>query len=220
MKIISLLQPWATLVVIGAKKIETRSWNTKYRGPVLIHASARMNKGQKEMTFSEPFATALKGIEELPLGRIVGMANLKTTFDTTSFVYAMNLGLAVPGYDGSWETESHFGDYSAGRFGWRLSDPVSFLNHIPWKGQLGVRDFDHMICHACGCMEHDCRACIESTGKPCYWVAETMCSACYHEQDEPICESCGGSCEGPGPGTTCRTCKGRGSIKLKKEESI
>lgn len=41
MKVISLLQPWATLAVIGQKKIETRSWSTKYRGPLLIHASKR-----------------------------------------------------------------------------------------------------------------------------------------------------------------------------------
>lgn len=41
MKVISLLQPWASLVILGHKKIETRSWNTKYRGDLLIHASKR-----------------------------------------------------------------------------------------------------------------------------------------------------------------------------------
>ncbi len=39
MKVISLLQPWASLVVMGYKKCETRSWNTKSRGTLLIHAS-------------------------------------------------------------------------------------------------------------------------------------------------------------------------------------
>jgi hypothetical protein len=39
MKTISLLQPWATLVAIGEKTIETRSWRTNYRGPLAIHAS-------------------------------------------------------------------------------------------------------------------------------------------------------------------------------------
>jgi activating signal cointegrator 1 len=32
MKAISLLQPWATLVVMGVKKIETRNLGTKYHG--------------------------------------------------------------------------------------------------------------------------------------------------------------------------------------------
>jgi len=38
-KVLSLLQPWATLVVMGIKKIETRSWSTTHRGALLIHAS-------------------------------------------------------------------------------------------------------------------------------------------------------------------------------------
>lgn len=46
-KVLSILQPWASLCVTidpktgrAAKQIETRSWNTKYRGELLIHASA------------------------------------------------------------------------------------------------------------------------------------------------------------------------------------
>ena len=38
MKVLTLTQPWATLVAIGAKHIETRSWATSYRGPLAIHA--------------------------------------------------------------------------------------------------------------------------------------------------------------------------------------
>lgn len=41
MKALSLTQPWASLVAIGAKRIETRSWSTSYRGLVAIHASKR-----------------------------------------------------------------------------------------------------------------------------------------------------------------------------------
>lgn len=41
MKVISLRQPWALLVVLGHKKIETRSWKTTYRGDLLIHASQK-----------------------------------------------------------------------------------------------------------------------------------------------------------------------------------
>ncbi len=33
MKCISLIQPWATLIIHGAKRFETRSWRTPYRGP-------------------------------------------------------------------------------------------------------------------------------------------------------------------------------------------
>lgn len=41
MKCISLWQPWATLMAIGAKRIETRSWPTSHRGPLAIHAAKK-----------------------------------------------------------------------------------------------------------------------------------------------------------------------------------
>lgn len=40
MKALTLHQPWASLIAVGAKKIETRSWSTSYRGPLAIHAAA------------------------------------------------------------------------------------------------------------------------------------------------------------------------------------
>lgn len=39
MKALSLWQPWATLIAIGAKQYETRGWSTPYRGPLIIHAA-------------------------------------------------------------------------------------------------------------------------------------------------------------------------------------
>lgn len=41
MKVLTLHQPWASLVALGIKTIETRSWSTKYRGPLAIHAAGR-----------------------------------------------------------------------------------------------------------------------------------------------------------------------------------
>ena len=39
MKALTLTQPWASLVALGHKQIETRSWATRYRGPLAIHAA-------------------------------------------------------------------------------------------------------------------------------------------------------------------------------------
>lgn len=39
MRAITLTQPWSSLVARGQKKIETRSWQTSYRGPLAIHAA-------------------------------------------------------------------------------------------------------------------------------------------------------------------------------------
>lgn len=41
MKALTLWQPWASLIAVGAKTIETRSWPTKHRGRIAIHAAQR-----------------------------------------------------------------------------------------------------------------------------------------------------------------------------------
>ena len=42
MKALTITQPWATLIAIGAKRFETRGWSTPYRGPLAIHAGKNL----------------------------------------------------------------------------------------------------------------------------------------------------------------------------------
>jgi hypothetical protein len=74
MKVLSLLQPWATLVVLGVKQIETGSWSTAHRGPLLTHAS----KGKAGEVFSqEPlFKKYIPDFKQLPFGYIIGRVTL------------------------------------------------------------------------------------------------------------------------------------------------
>lgn len=44
MKVLTLKQPWATLVAEGIKRYEFRSWKTNYRGKILIHAGSGIDK--------------------------------------------------------------------------------------------------------------------------------------------------------------------------------
>lgn len=44
MKVLTLKQPWATLISEGLKEYEFRSWNTNYRGKLLIHAGVSIDK--------------------------------------------------------------------------------------------------------------------------------------------------------------------------------
>ncbi|MDX5091650.1 ASCH domain-containing protein, partial [Lactobacillus crispatus] len=77
MKAITIHQPWATLIALGEKQFETRSWETKYRGPLAIHAGKKVDK---EICLEEPFRSVLAkhGItaEILPTGAVVAIANL------------------------------------------------------------------------------------------------------------------------------------------------
>ncbi|KAA0259852.1 ASCH domain-containing protein [Hafnia alvei] len=82
MKAISIRQPWAWLIVNGYKDIENRSWRTKYRGPVLIHAS----QGVKSIEYVRAcnlihqklheHGIPLPPIDQLQTGGIVGIATI------------------------------------------------------------------------------------------------------------------------------------------------
>lgn len=148
MKCISILQPWASLVVTkdpatgkAYKQIETRSWNTKFRGPLLIHASAKKPPKNKPEWWYDLFDTIDKtrkgypGYGWLPYGRIIGMVNVVDTFE---IIPANPLNLFFESNEKEWDQELSFGDYSAGRYGWLLSDPILFKTPIPCKGSLSI----------------------------------------------------------------------------------
>ena len=48
MKVITIKQPWATLIAEGYKKYEFRSWKTNYRGEIYIHAGKGVDKSSME----------------------------------------------------------------------------------------------------------------------------------------------------------------------------
>ena len=83
MKVLSLRQPWASLIVMGDKRIENRSWPTDYRGRIAIHASARLGlRDWSEIVGGPPVplaegvilddGTILPALSALPLGAILG----------------------------------------------------------------------------------------------------------------------------------------------------
>jgi activating signal cointegrator 1 len=135
MKALTLTQPWAQLVAIGAKKIETRSWNTKYRGPLAIHAALGFPSTAQERLFDLEFFKPLRDagygtVASMPIGAIVATCEL---VNVVKVISAEEIP-ALP--------ERAFGDYSMGRYMWFL-DHVEFLPEpISAKGALGLWDFD------------------------------------------------------------------------------
>jgi hypothetical protein len=130
MKAISLLQPWATLIVIGAKQYETRSRNTQHRGRILIHASLGKNNEAIRLSAGQPFEKFIKsfgGFYHLPFGAIIGEASISYTVETE------NVRKKIFGTD-----EWAFGDYSTGRMAWKLTSPIQYKNPIPCKGALSI----------------------------------------------------------------------------------
>ena len=132
MKTISLWQPWATLVAIGAKRYETRSWATKYRGLLAIHAAKKMEIVQKEFCLQEPFFSALQEagytVGKLPLGGIVAVVKLVEIVRVEAVVRSLS------------KSELAFGNYAAGRYAWKLEMVKCLEKPIPMNGAQSLFD--------------------------------------------------------------------------------
>jgi activating signal cointegrator 1 len=133
MKTLSLLQPWASLVVSGIKRIETRSWSTRYRGPLLIHASQGKTGGL--VVQQPPFYKYIQDFNELPFGSIIGKVWLQ------SVLRMDQLFLRPEEINRLSVEERAFGDYSGNRYAWILEQPVRFSLPTPVRGSLNLWEF-------------------------------------------------------------------------------
>lgn len=76
MKALTIKQPWASLIAAGVKDVENRTWDTRYRGPLLIHAGKGVETiptGVVEL-FSYDARAVLE--RDLPRGGIIARAQL------------------------------------------------------------------------------------------------------------------------------------------------
>ena len=156
MKGLTLTQPWASLVALGAKRIETRSWGTAYRGWLAIHAARTFPREAKNVCVEEPFWTALRGdqypqaedmIRALPLGAVVAMVRVVECFgaeyawrvDSPEECYKWLIDCRR-GFFGVPAKEFKFGDFSGLRHAWVLADVRALREPIACRGALGLWD--------------------------------------------------------------------------------
>lgn len=121
MKALSIWQPWASCITSEIKEIETRSWPTKYRGPLLIHA-AKHKVSELDWPPSVRFCFSLP----LTYGAIIGIAELADCRETYELVFGIS------------DQEFQLGDYSDGRYGWQLRNVREFEVPIPYRGRQGL----------------------------------------------------------------------------------
>ncbi len=136
MKALSIRQPWAWLIVNGYKDIENRSWNTKFRGPVLIHASSKRPtvaevkaaRSILEQTHGWEVALKMPSPEHFELGGFVGIATITGT------------------------CESSPSPWFFGPVGFQLRDAIA-VRFKPYRGRLSLFDsglrkhavFNHLV---------------------------------------------------------------------------
>lgn len=127
MKALTFTQPWASLVACGAKRIETRSWATDYRGPLAIHAAKTIPAWVDEWEAAMLPLLArynVLPIRALPLGCVVATCTLADVVPAAK---------ALPD-----TVDRMLGDFTPGRFAWLLADVQPLPVPVPARGSLGL----------------------------------------------------------------------------------
>lgn len=129
MRALSIIQPWAWLIIHCGKDIENRSWSTPFRGRFLVHASKGMTRAQYDdaLDFAEDAAgittAQVPGFGELERGGIVGAVDIVGVWEPTS----------------NCPSRWHIPD----QFGFQLRNPKPFP-FVPCSGALGFWNADRL----------------------------------------------------------------------------
>lgn len=118
MKVLSVRQPWASLIVSGDKDIENRSKPTAYRGLLHIHASQQIDTGAMQ-----DLAAAM--IED---GQVLDLLDFPT-------------GVILGGVSLVDCVTKHRSPWFEGPYGWVLARPFKLSRPIAAKGKLGIWEY-------------------------------------------------------------------------------
>lgn len=153
---LSLWQPHASLIAIGEKLYETRSWSTPYRGWIAIHAAktqdeaafvwksvqhAKKTDFQHALPFTQATYDAFKAWMErehisefnfgmLPFGAIVAVGKLVAIYDAPALHKKLTGRVR------------EFGDFGHGRYAWRIEEVQALKTPLPYRGQQGLWALD------------------------------------------------------------------------------
>jgi ASCH domain len=116
MKALTIFQPYAWLIVTGIKTIENRTWSTRHRGPLLIHAGAKWHTGWQERIARLGIAVP----DDLPLRGVAGIVELTGVVTKSD----------SPWFDGP--------------YGWTLTNPRR-IPFAPLRGAQGLFNIDNLV---------------------------------------------------------------------------
>lgn len=166
MKALTVYQPHASLIAIGAKRIEALDWSTTYRGSLAIHAAAAMPAFAVWACFETPINDALarggyfmsrgrvsdvrsRPREELPLGAIIATCDLIDVVPIVRSGHGLQqwsdgrLVWIVGGdqEDRDVSDQAPFDNFSPGRYAWLFDNIVALKEPIPAKGRQRLWDW-------------------------------------------------------------------------------
>jgi len=126
MKIITLKQPWATLIAEGYKKYEFRSWKTSYRGDILIHAGGGVDKEAIEKFSSLNLI--------YPKYRVLAKVQLVDCIEITDDNYKKI----------NQENEFVYGNKKREGYAWKITNIKKINSNKEIKGKLGLWNIDEI----------------------------------------------------------------------------
>ena len=115
MKALSIKQPWVHAILHEGKDLENRTWRTKHRGWIALHASAKADKGVKF-----PRKIAVPALEKENFSAILGVARIVDVVEKSRSPW--------------------FHRYSDGtvNYGWVLEEVIALPKPVPCKGNRGL----------------------------------------------------------------------------------
>ena len=124
MKVLTIKEPWASLIIDGYKKYEFRSWKTNYRGKLLIHAGKSIDK---DMLY-----IANKYNIKINPGNILGEVEITDCIkvDDEFNKYLKKDNSLV--YRGSYKDD----------YAWKIEKVKKYDKTIPVNGKLGIWYYD------------------------------------------------------------------------------
>lgn len=117
LRALTVRQPWAWAIIHGGKDIENRSWNTKHRGPLVIHAGMGFDRDD----------------ETLRRVRKLSKRSLPDEFDRGMLIGVVDVVDSV---------DMHRSPWFVGDYGFVLENPRAFKKPIPCKGRLSYFDVE------------------------------------------------------------------------------
>jgi activating signal cointegrator 1 len=135
-KVLTLWQPWATLLVNGAKRIETRPTFTNWtndKGIYLIHAAQKWTPELDAISKRTPFKASLQGFP-ITKGAIIGSIEV---IECTPIIEDYEGNISLLNDITLTSVEIAFGDYREGRYAWICKNPRMLETPIPYKNGQG-----------------------------------------------------------------------------------
>lgn len=155
MKALSIKQPWASLIAHGIKDIENRTWKTKFRGRIYIHASAKSAGSSFELLNKEQYKKWDAHINKLqhyplvPTSAIIGEVDIVDCVINHPSIWAEKTFM--------YEYDEQVGEKPIGKpiYNWVLSNANLYDKPIlNVKGKLSLWETDYIHCENCNKATH------------------------------------------------------------------